>query len=159
VTSFCCVLFITYEFNDWRGAYAAFGQNLMMFILFIDMLLTRNNLLGQSIFIALFKMIGTRMKVYENAVFKGLFCTTFSRKYFFNSYSYYGSKNKLTAIHLMQSLILLLARTPELALQERSVYGSEFFSNYDSKHSDLSLNCLGLKPLLRTFTTYQNLMT
>jgi hypothetical protein len=43
----------------------------------------------------------------------------------------------------MQSLILLLAITPELALQERSVYGSEFFSNYDSKHSDLSLNDKG----------------
>jgi hypothetical protein len=53
------------------------------------------------------------------------------------------SKNKLTAIDLIQSLILLLAITPELALQEHSVYGSECFSNYDSKHSDLSLNDKG----------------
>ncbi|MEH2416593.1 transmembrane-type terpene cyclase [Nostoc sp.] len=59
VTSFCCVFFISYEFNDWSGAYTAFGQNLMMSILFIDMLLRRNTLLGQSIFIALSKMIGT----------------------------------------------------------------------------------------------------
>lgn len=59
VTSFCCVLFITDEFSDWSGIYTAFGQNLMMSILFIDMLLRRNTLLGQSIFIALFKMIGT----------------------------------------------------------------------------------------------------
>lgn len=55
VTSFCCIFFITYEFNDWNGAYTAFGQNLMMSILFIDMLLRGNTLLGQSIFIAYLK--------------------------------------------------------------------------------------------------------
>ncbi|HEY6756445.1 MAG TPA: hypothetical protein VI037_03560 [Nitrososphaera sp.] len=59
VLSFCSVLFITYEFNDWKGAYAAFGQNLMMSILFISMLLNRNSLRGQSIYIAIFKMLGT----------------------------------------------------------------------------------------------------
>ncbi|MEH1951253.1 MAG: hypothetical protein V7K77_30520 [Nostoc sp.] len=59
VVSFYCVLFITYEFHDWSGAYTAFGQNLMMSILFIDMLVRRNALRGQSIFIALFKMMGT----------------------------------------------------------------------------------------------------
>ena len=59
VIAFCSVLFITYEFNDWRGAYAAFGQNLMMSILFISMLLNRNSLRGQSIYIAIFKMLGT----------------------------------------------------------------------------------------------------
>ena len=57
--AFCSVLFITYEFNDWRGAYAAFGQNLMMSILFISMLVNRNSLRGQSIYIAVFKMLGT----------------------------------------------------------------------------------------------------
>ncbi len=59
VTAFCLVLFITYEFKDRDGAYAAFGQNLMMSILFIVMLFRRNDLRGQSIFIALFKMFGT----------------------------------------------------------------------------------------------------
>jgi len=59
VLAFCSVLFITYEFNDWKGAYAAFGQNLMMSILFISMLLNRNSLRGQSIYIAIFKMFGT----------------------------------------------------------------------------------------------------
>ncbi len=58
-TAFFLVLFITYEFNDFKGAYAAFGQNLMMSILFITMLLSRNDLRGQSIYIALFKMLGT----------------------------------------------------------------------------------------------------
>lgn len=59
VTGFGLVLSITYEFNDWKGAYAAFGQNLMMSVLFIVMLFNRGNLRGQSIYIALFKMFGT----------------------------------------------------------------------------------------------------
>ncbi len=58
-TAFFLVLFITYEFNDWQGAYSAFGQNLLMSILFIAMLLNRDSLKGQSIYIALFKMLGT----------------------------------------------------------------------------------------------------
>ncbi|MDQ3848651.1 MAG: hypothetical protein M3261_06820 [Thermoproteota archaeon] len=59
VLAFCSVLFITYEFDDWRGAYTAFGQNLMMSILFVSMLLNRNSLRGQSIYIAIFKLLGT----------------------------------------------------------------------------------------------------
>ena len=58
-TAFGLVLFITRDFKDWQGAYAAFGQNLMMSVLFIVMLYSRNNLRGQSIYIALFKMFGT----------------------------------------------------------------------------------------------------
>lgn len=53
------ILTITVEFNDWDGKYAAFGQNLMMSILFIAMLLKRRDVSGQSIYIALFKMLGT----------------------------------------------------------------------------------------------------
>lgn len=56
---FFSVLFITYEFQDWVGKYSAFGQNLMMSILFISMLLKRDDLRGQSIWIAVFKMLGT----------------------------------------------------------------------------------------------------
>jgi hypothetical protein len=59
ILSFCAVLFITYEFKDWQGKYAAFGQNLMMSVLFVSMLLKRNNVRGQSMYIALFKMLGT----------------------------------------------------------------------------------------------------
>jgi len=58
-TAFLLVLSITMEFDDWQGAYAAFGQNLMMSVLFIVMLFSRDNLKGQSIYIALFKMFGT----------------------------------------------------------------------------------------------------
>jgi hypothetical protein len=57
--AFCSVLFITHQFNDWQGAYAAFGQNLMMSVLFINMFLNRNDLRGQSFYIALFKLLGT----------------------------------------------------------------------------------------------------
>jgi hypothetical protein len=59
VVSFGAILAITYEFKDWEGKYAAFGQNLMMSILFISMLLKRNDVRGQSIYIALFKLLGT----------------------------------------------------------------------------------------------------
>ncbi len=59
ITGFFLVLFITDEFSDRKGAYAAFGQNLVMSILFIAMLFRRDDLRGQSIFIALFKMLGT----------------------------------------------------------------------------------------------------
>ncbi len=57
--AFSMIYSINSEFDDWSGAYAAFGQNLMMSVLFIGMLLSRNDLRGQSIYIAIFKMIGT----------------------------------------------------------------------------------------------------
>lgn len=41
------------------GRYAAFSQNLVMSILFVAMLINRNSLSGQSIYIGLLKMIGT----------------------------------------------------------------------------------------------------
>lgn len=59
LVSFGAIGAITYEFADWDGKYTAFGQNLMMSILFIAMLLKRQNLSGQSIYIALFKLLGT----------------------------------------------------------------------------------------------------
>jgi hypothetical protein len=59
VTSFCTVLSVTYEFDDWDGAYSAFGQNLLMSVLFLAMLRARQSPRGQSVFIALSKMVGT----------------------------------------------------------------------------------------------------
>ncbi len=47
------------ELNDPLGKYAAFAQNLMMSILFISMLRRRGSTRGQSVYIALFKMIGS----------------------------------------------------------------------------------------------------
>jgi hypothetical protein len=57
--SFCAILFITHEFNDWDGKYAAFGQNLMMSVLFVTMFIRHNNVAGQYFLIGVFKMIGT----------------------------------------------------------------------------------------------------
>ena len=59
VTSFGAILAITYEFKDWDGKYSAFGQNLMMSVLFIAMLLQRRDVSGQSVYIAIFKLSGT----------------------------------------------------------------------------------------------------
>lgn len=60
IVSFCAVLFISIEFDDtYHGAYAAFGSNLMMSILFVTMLSRRNRVRGQSIYIAISKMLGS----------------------------------------------------------------------------------------------------
>ena len=55
LTAFFTVVFITLEFGDFDGAYSAFGQNLMMSILFIVMFYSRGSLRGQSLSIALTK--------------------------------------------------------------------------------------------------------
>jgi hypothetical protein len=60
-TSFGAVLTVTLEFDDFDGVYSAFGQNLMMSILFIAMLRSRGSLRGQSVGIALLKMGGTAL--------------------------------------------------------------------------------------------------
>jgi hypothetical protein len=65
VVSFAAVFAVTYQFEvlvtpqQVDGRYAAFAQNLMMSVLFITMLVSRNSLKGQSFYIALLKMIGT----------------------------------------------------------------------------------------------------
>jgi len=57
------------EFNDAAGAYAAFGQNMMMSILFVTMLYQRGSTKGQMLTIALLKWIGTLL----SAIAFGLF--------------------------------------------------------------------------------------
>jgi len=53
------ILLISREFNEYIGIYAAFGQNLVMSVLFIHLYLKRDDVAGQSLYIALSKMIGT----------------------------------------------------------------------------------------------------
>jgi hypothetical protein len=60
-TAFGAVLTITLQFDDFDGAYSAFGQNLMMSILFVAMLYSRGSLRGQSVSIAALKMGGTAL--------------------------------------------------------------------------------------------------
>jgi hypothetical protein len=57
--SFLTVLLVTREFDNYGGHYTAFGQNLLMSILFIRLLLDRKDLAGQSLYIGLAKMLGT----------------------------------------------------------------------------------------------------
>ena len=57
--SFAAIYFTCYKLGDWNGAYAAFGQNLLMSVLFIRMFYRREEVRGQSFLIALFKMLGT----------------------------------------------------------------------------------------------------
>ncbi|MGV3589813.1 MAG: hypothetical protein ACO1OF_22590 [Adhaeribacter sp.] len=53
------IAYISVEFEEFIGYYAAFGQNMLMSVLFISMFFRRNSLGGQSVYIALFKMLGT----------------------------------------------------------------------------------------------------
>lgn len=53
------ILAVNFQLQDEVGAYAAFGQNLMMSVLFVTMLINRNGVKGQSFYIGLFKMVGT----------------------------------------------------------------------------------------------------
>ncbi len=58
--AFITIYFTHFEFEDFWGArYSAFAQNLMMSVLFIGMLVRRNNVEGQSMYIAIFKLLGT----------------------------------------------------------------------------------------------------
>lgn len=58
--SFLNMLFIIYDFGIKKGAiYTAFQDNLIMSMLFIYMLLSRGNVRGQSMYIAITKMICT----------------------------------------------------------------------------------------------------
>jgi hypothetical protein len=60
VIAFVVLVFTHLEFEDFWGArYSAFAQNLMMSILFVGMLVARNDVRGQSMYIAIFKWLGT----------------------------------------------------------------------------------------------------
>jgi hypothetical protein len=72
-TGFGLILLVTHEFDDWTGAYAAFGQNLMMSILFICMLFGRGSVRGQSIYIALSKLLGTLLASLQFHFFSATF--------------------------------------------------------------------------------------
>jgi hypothetical protein len=60
VVAFFVLYFAGREFPDARGGtYSAFAQNLMMSVLFISMLVRRDSVNGQSMYIAIFKWLGT----------------------------------------------------------------------------------------------------
>jgi hypothetical protein len=57
--SFWVLLCFVRELNDVRGVYSGFGINLMMSTLYIGMFIRRGGNRGQSVYIALFKALGT----------------------------------------------------------------------------------------------------
>jgi hypothetical protein len=68
-TAFGAVLTVTLQFDDSDGAYSAFGQNLMMSILFVTMLYSRGSMRGQSVWIAVLKMGGTALASFSFYLF------------------------------------------------------------------------------------------
>ena len=59
VTSFALIIAFSIEFNDVHGVYSSFVDTLLTSILFIVLILRRDNVKGQSIYIAISKMLGT----------------------------------------------------------------------------------------------------
>lgn len=59
VSEFSIILLSSFITVEVKGVYTAFSQNLVMSVLFIIMLFKRKSLRGQSIYIAVFKMLGT----------------------------------------------------------------------------------------------------
>jgi hypothetical protein len=56
---FALVLGFIREFKDFRGVYSSFGTNVLMSVCFVLMLINRDDLRAQSIYIAVFKWVGT----------------------------------------------------------------------------------------------------
>ena len=67
VITFAIQLRFFYEFNDWYASYTGFGINLMMSILFVAMLVRRDSISGQSLYIAIFKWLGTLFALFSTA--------------------------------------------------------------------------------------------
>lgn len=62
--TYSIIIVFSKEFGFTMGTfYSAFGANLMISILYISLFFSRRSLRGQSIFIALFKMLGTLVQV------------------------------------------------------------------------------------------------
>jgi hypothetical protein len=57
VAAFCTVLFTTYEFDP-KGTYSGFTDDIIMSVLFIALLYSRKSLRGQSLSIAVCRMLG-----------------------------------------------------------------------------------------------------
>lgn len=79
------------DFGNLGGIYSAFIQNLIMSILFINMLVSRDNLKGQNLIIGVSKWIGTLAPTilygviyeYRLILILGLFCSLFDILYIY----------------------------------------------------------------------------
>lgn len=108
--SFVIQYYFVIEFEDLGRVYSGFLQNLIMSILFINMLVTRNDLKGQNLIIGINKWIGTLAPTilygviyqYKLILILGLFCSLFDILYiyFFNrikNFSFIYSKHNYTS--------------------------------------------------------------
>ena len=59
VVCYLAVYFAAIEWKDYIGLYSAFIMNLLMSVAFVSMFAKREDLKGQSIYVAVFKLIGT----------------------------------------------------------------------------------------------------
>lgn len=59
LTSFALIIAFTIEFDDRHGVYSAFINTLIASIFYIVLIMRRNNVQGQSLYIAISKMLGT----------------------------------------------------------------------------------------------------
>lgn len=66
--AFPILYFSFHEFRDPAGEYTGFGINFMMSLLFVAMLLRREGVGGQSVYIAIFKWLGTFLAYIATAV-------------------------------------------------------------------------------------------
>lgn len=89
--SFVIQYYFVIEFGDLGRVYSGFLQNLIMSILFINMLVTRNDLKGQNLIIGINKWIGTLAPTilygviyeYKLILILGLFCSLFDILYIY----------------------------------------------------------------------------
>jgi hypothetical protein len=85
-TAFSIILSGGIFLGDVDGVYAAFGQNLLMSVLFVVMFFRRGNTLrGQSIFIAIFKMLGTGLTSLHFYLFEPVSQSSFMLPFLFVS--------------------------------------------------------------------------
>ena len=92
--SFVIQYYFVIEFGDLGRVYSGFLQNLIMSILFINMLVTRNDLKGQNFIIGINKWIGTLAPTilygviyeYKLILILGLFCSLFDILYIYFLY-------------------------------------------------------------------------
>ena len=89
--SFAIQYYFVVEFGGLGRVYSGFLQNLIMSILFINMLITRNDLKGQNLIIGINKWIGTLAPTilygviyqYKLILVLGLFCSLFDLLYIY----------------------------------------------------------------------------
>lgn len=89
--SFVIQYYFAIEFGSLGGIYSAFLQNLIMSILFINMLVSRSDLKGQNLIIGINKWIGTLSPTilygviyeYKLILILGIFCSLFDILYIY----------------------------------------------------------------------------